>query len=357
MSVGTLLAVPAAQRAVPPRDPAERRGCTTCRREAQARARGRGVRRRARARSRRRRGAALRAPLAAPARAAARRGAAGDRARRSCRGSRASTATACRAPRSRRSTAAGRRACRRSSAATATSGGCSCSSIRAAGASPRRSCAGGSRASSAASARPSAARLYARRARPPLAGAALGGDPERPRLPLSGAARRRGLAELGVPVWRYLFSWRPPLLGGRLGAGHGMELPFVFGTLRDGDPAPHARRVARRAAPLAPDAGRLDRVRARRRAGPRAPARVARLRRDRARDARFRPRDRADPRAVCVGVGVLAAAARVSRDAYRRATTSRRSAALDPRFARGGASRARRWRRARSPSSRRARAT
>jgi para-nitrobenzyl esterase len=43
-----------------------------------------------------------------------------------------------------------------------------------------------------------------------------------------------GLAELGVPVWRYLFSWRPPLLGSRLGAGHGMELPFVFGTLRDG---------------------------------------------------------------------------------------------------------------------------
>src|SRR6185503_7898270 len=43
-----------------------------------------------------------------------------------------------------------------------------------------------------------------------------------------------GLAELGVPVWRYLFSWRPPLLGSRVGSGHGMELPFVFGTLRDG---------------------------------------------------------------------------------------------------------------------------
>jgi para-nitrobenzyl esterase len=37
-----------------------------------------------------------------------------------------------------------------------------------------------------------------------------------------------------VPVWRYLFSWRPPLIGGRIGSGHGMELPFVFGTLRDG---------------------------------------------------------------------------------------------------------------------------
>jgi para-nitrobenzyl esterase len=43
-----------------------------------------------------------------------------------------------------------------------------------------------------------------------------------------------GLAELGIPVWRYLFSWRPPLIGSRIGSGHGMELPFVFGTLRDG---------------------------------------------------------------------------------------------------------------------------
>ena len=43
-----------------------------------------------------------------------------------------------------------------------------------------------------------------------------------------------GLTALGVPVWRYLFSWRPPLVGGRIGSGHGMELPFVFGTLRDG---------------------------------------------------------------------------------------------------------------------------
>src|SRR5262245_2609330 len=43
-----------------------------------------------------------------------------------------------------------------------------------------------------------------------------------------------GLSEIGIPVWRYLFSWRPPLLGSRIGSGHGMELPFVFGTLRDG---------------------------------------------------------------------------------------------------------------------------
>jgi para-nitrobenzyl esterase len=43
-----------------------------------------------------------------------------------------------------------------------------------------------------------------------------------------------GLSALGAPVWRYLFSWRPPLLGRQVGASHGLELPFVFGTLRDG---------------------------------------------------------------------------------------------------------------------------
>jgi para-nitrobenzyl esterase len=38
----------------------------------------------------------------------------------------------------------------------------------------------------------------------------------------------------GAPTWRYLFSWTPPLLlEKRLGACHGIEIPFVFGTLRD----------------------------------------------------------------------------------------------------------------------------
>ncbi len=61
-----------------------------------------------------------------------------------------------------------------------------------------------------------------------------------------------GLAELGVPVWRYLYSWRPPLVGRRLGAGHGLELPLVFGTLRDGfmrnslGASRDARRLSRR---------------------------------------------------------------------------------------------------------------
>jgi para-nitrobenzyl esterase len=31
-------------------------------------------------------------------------------------------------------------------------------------------------------------------------------------------------------VWLYRFSWRTPVLGGRLGACHGLELPFVFAT-------------------------------------------------------------------------------------------------------------------------------
>jgi para-nitrobenzyl esterase len=43
-----------------------------------------------------------------------------------------------------------------------------------------------------------------------------------------------GLCVSGVPVWRYLYSWRAPLVGRRIGAGHGTELPLVFGTLRDG---------------------------------------------------------------------------------------------------------------------------
>ena len=60
-----------------------------------------------------------------------------------------------------------------------------------------------------------------------------------------------GLAELGVPVWRYLFSWRAPLVGSRLGSGHGMELPFVFGTLRDG--------ILRRTLGASPSAQRLSR--------------------------------------------------------------------------------------------------
>jgi len=33
-------------------------------------------------------------------------------------------------------------------------------------------------------------------------------------------------------TYAYLFEWRPPLLGARIGACHGLELPFVFGTLR-----------------------------------------------------------------------------------------------------------------------------
>ena len=40
------------------------------------------------------------------------------------------------------------------------------------------------------------------------------------------------LAAAGLPTWRYLFSWRPPVLGNRVGACHGLELPFVFGALR-----------------------------------------------------------------------------------------------------------------------------
>ena len=33
-------------------------------------------------------------------------------------------------------------------------------------------------------------------------------------------------------TYSYLFEWSPPVIGSRLGACHGLELPFVFGTLR-----------------------------------------------------------------------------------------------------------------------------
>jgi para-nitrobenzyl esterase len=39
-------------------------------------------------------------------------------------------------------------------------------------------------------------------------------------------------------TWSYLFEWSPPVIGPRLGACHGLELPFVFGTLRQPMMAP-----------------------------------------------------------------------------------------------------------------------
>lgn len=42
-----------------------------------------------------------------------------------------------------------------------------------------------------------------------------------------------GLAGQGVPTFVYEFAWPTPVLGGRLGACHGVELPFVFDTLGD----------------------------------------------------------------------------------------------------------------------------
>ncbi len=40
-------------------------------------------------------------------------------------------------------------------------------------------------------------------------------------------------ARSGGRSYTYLFTWTPPLLADRLGACHGLEIPFVFGTLRD----------------------------------------------------------------------------------------------------------------------------
>jgi para-nitrobenzyl esterase len=43
-------------------------------------------------------------------------------------------------------------------------------------------------------------------------------------------AQRRAALGRG-PVWMYSFEWETPVLGGRLGAPHAMDVPFVFNTL------------------------------------------------------------------------------------------------------------------------------
>lgn len=43
-------------------------------------------------------------------------------------------------------------------------------------------------------------------------------------------AQRRAALN-AAPVWMYSFEWETPVLGGRLGAPHAMDVPFVFNTL------------------------------------------------------------------------------------------------------------------------------
>jgi para-nitrobenzyl esterase len=47
------------------------------------------------------------------------------------------------------------------------------------------------------------------------------------------ALRLAELQSAVAPAYSYLFDWAPPLLRGRIGACHGLEIAFVFGTLRD----------------------------------------------------------------------------------------------------------------------------
>jgi para-nitrobenzyl esterase len=49
------------------------------------------------------------------------------------------------------------------------------------------------------------------------------------RIPAVRLAERQ--AEQDAPVWLYRFDWRTPLLDGKLGACHALEIPFVFNTL------------------------------------------------------------------------------------------------------------------------------
>jgi para-nitrobenzyl esterase len=38
-------------------------------------------------------------------------------------------------------------------------------------------------------------------------------------------------AQQGAPVWMYRFDWASPAFGGRFGACHALEIPFVWDTL------------------------------------------------------------------------------------------------------------------------------
>jgi para-nitrobenzyl esterase len=67
-------------------------------------------------------------------------------------------------------------------------------------------------------------------ASPPELWFAISGD-HRYRAPLMQQAERH--ATHTVQTYAYLFTWRSPARGGRLGAAHTMEIPFVFGRLDD----------------------------------------------------------------------------------------------------------------------------
>ena len=49
------------------------------------------------------------------------------------------------------------------------------------------------------------------------------------RMPALRYAENRVAA--GAPVWHYHFAWQSPAFGGRLGAGHVVDVPYVFNTL------------------------------------------------------------------------------------------------------------------------------
>jgi para-nitrobenzyl esterase len=53
------------------------------------------------------------------------------------------------------------------------------------------------------------------------------------RLPLHALAAAH--AKFQPQTYCYIFTWESPFLGGRFGSCHGLEIPFVFGTVRDPD--------------------------------------------------------------------------------------------------------------------------
>jgi para-nitrobenzyl esterase len=56
------------------------------------------------------------------------------------------------------------------------------------------------------------------------------------RMPTQRYAEQR--VQVNAPVWLYHFSWASPAFGGRLGAAHVVDVPFVFNTLASKQAAP-----------------------------------------------------------------------------------------------------------------------
>ena len=82
------------------------------------------------------------------------------------------------------------------------------------------------------------------------------------RLPLLALAAAH--AKYQPLTFSYLFTWESPFLNGMFGSCHGLEIPFVFGTVGDAAVQPFTGGGPAGDRTLRADARRLDRLRPRR---------------------------------------------------------------------------------------------